>query len=204
MSEEEVKKGWDPSEDFVYFRDKVKQHWIFAAIVVGTCITAFVMSFYLVRSIIVDNLLVNWGIANLGDLSVGRSFYGVLWIFLWEFVLIVLPTLILLGAVCGVYWLKVVPEEERTELKERMKSKEKKEKREWKERHGEHAGEFSGVVGLGMLIKIAVDGFWLAPFSTVEINYFLEAWLTVIGWLALIFGVPALIFGIFIMLYKKE
>jgi hypothetical protein len=100
--------------------------------------------------------------------------------------------------------MKLVPEEERNELKEKFESRERREKRPWKEKRGEQAGGFSGLVGLGVLIKIAVDGFWLVPFSAVSIDYFLGAWLEVIGWISLIIGVPAILFAAFIMLHKKK
>lgn len=202
MGEDEKKENW------LYFKEKAKKHWIFGLIVITACIIAFIFGFVLIRNKLVNDIIVSQGITHIQDFSTGSLLGAAIYIMLMYFAIIALPTFGFLGAVVAIYWFYVIKEEEKTELKEWSKSKKEKakERRKWKKRHGEQAGEFGGIVGLGMMIKIAVDGNWLVSYgnATMSLIYLFEVWITVISWLMIIFGIPMLIVFILVIFYKKR
>jgi hypothetical protein len=206
MGENEVKEEDERKENWLYFKEKAKKHWILGAIVIASCIIAFIYGFVLIRNLFVDDIIGSQGITHIQDFSTGSLLGGTIYIFLMYFAIIGLPTFGFLGAVVAIYWFYVLSEEEKTELKEWSKSKKEKakERRKWKERHGEQAGEFGGIVGLGMMIKIAVDGNWLVTFENLLLIYLFEVWIIVISWLMIIFGIPMLIIFILVIFYRDR
>lgn len=205
MSEDEIVDGLETAFDILYIRKKVKQHWIFVLVFIAACITAFTFGIVLVKIFTVDTIVGSWGINFVQDFSTGTALKALLWIFLQEIGFILLPTLVFLVVICVVYWYVLIPEEEKTELKEWKNSKEKREKkhRKWKERHGEQFGGFSGLISIVMLIQIGIDGNWLVSFETLNLLYFLDIWITAIIWVVAVLGIPAAIIGFIVFMYKK-
>lgn len=206
MGEDEIKEGLETAFDFLYFREKVKKHWIIVLIAIAACVTAFIGGIFLINNFTVNTIIGGWGINYLQNFSMGTLFYATLWIILWFIVLIALPTFGFLGTLFGLYWKVLMDEEEKIELKERgklFKEREKK-RRKWKERHGEQAGEFTGVVGLVVAIILAVEGNWLVTFENLSTQYLLNVWITAVIWISAIIGILAVIFGLLFFLYKKE
>lgn len=206
MGEDEIKEGLETAFDFLYFREKVKKHWIIVLIAIAACVTAFIGGIFLINNFTVNTIIGGWGINYIQNFSVGTLFYATLWIILWFIVLIALPTFGFLGTLFGLYWKVLMDEEEKIELKERgklFKEREKK-RRKWKERHGEQAGVFSGAVGLVVAIKLAVEGNWLVTFENLSTQYILNVWITAVIWISAIIGILAVIFGLLFFLYKKE
>lgn len=206
MGEDEIKEGLETAFDFLYFREKVKKHWIIVLIAIAACVTAFIGGIFLINNFTVNTIIGGWGINYIQNFSVGTLFYATLWIILWFIVLIALPTFGFLGTLFGLYWKVLMDEEEKIELKERgklFKEREKK-RRKWKERHGEQAGVFSGAVGLVVAIILAVEGNWLVTFENLSTQYILNVWITAVIWISAIIGILAVIFGLLFFLYKKE
>lgn len=197
MGEDEKKENW------LYFSGKVKKHWIFALIVISSCIIAFIFGFVFIQNMIVDTIVGSLGFDYIQKFSTGSLLGATIWIMLMYCAVIALPTFGFLGALSAFYWYKIIPEEEKTELKEKIKSREKKD-RKLRESRSAQAGGFGGIVGLAMIVKIAVDGNWLVSFENLLVTYFLEVWVTACFWLAIIFGIPFLIFFVVAVLYKKK
>ena len=202
MANEDEITNEDSSKEIsneVYWKNLASQYW-FSIVIFGIIGIGAIIGFY---------LTVNWYIA---DQSIGGNGTwtfdqfslktGILWfIFLtiWVLLLVGVPTVVAAGFVAAVHWFVLFS----TELKEEMKMRWKKEEEERKRRgRTDSGGAFSFLMFIGVCIYVYVDGNWSTEFGSLSLGYFVNAWLTVLIWGLIIFGIPAAIVGILWFLKK--
>jgi len=118
--------------------------------------------------------------ASLGLWSMHHVLWFILYLVLWEIVLVGIPVGI--GAAVGWVWWKRLPLEERTGY-----------------RFGKGSRAAGGSGGISLLffvafcIKVYLDGYWNAPISTFTLNYVTGSMILILVWVAVIFGIPATI-----------
>ena len=173
---------------------------IFGAIIIGA-IAGFLLVlkwFVFVRSPFGGN-----GLWTFDQFSPRSSLLFLIYFFLWELLLVALPALAAGGFVFVIFWFIILPEDMKAECKSRTKKMDKKEEH-WKKKHhkkkkhrgSQSGGGFAFLVFVGLCIYIAVDGNWDAAFGTLSIGYFVIRWITVFYLGLIIFGVPAITFGL--------
>jgi hypothetical protein len=145
----------------------------------------------------------NNGTWTFNDFSMRSALIWIVMLFVWEILIVLLPTLLVGAFVCAIIWFIVLPQDLKDELKMRGKKAEMKEE-EWKKKHHkkhghrstQSGGAFTFLVFVGLCIYIAVEGNWNMAFGTLSIGYFITRWITVFYLGLIILGVPALTFGL--------
>jgi hypothetical protein len=170
--ERDVSTGW---------KKFVRNHWGIVAFFVVAGVFAIIGVFYVLLWFVKDaqttsllpSTLALWTTANL------VSF--ILYLIFWELVFIGIPVLIV--GLLGWAWWRRLPSKEKAEYELVGRGSHRR-------RAG---GGLSALVFIGFLIKVYVDGNWNVAISTWTLNYVVGSLITVIIWLAVIFGIPAAI-----------
>lgn len=202
MSSEEI-------SDEAFWKIMFKKHWIkmipFILIAIGAFIGGILVFLRYIN-------LAGYASFTFNDWSIGLIWYFLFWLFLWELLIVGLPTLALFGIIGFLMW-RALPEEDRVEIKRRGKSEEdwkKHKERGWKEKAGEKkktggGGGLSFIIWLIFLIKVAIDGNWTTTFDNLDLIYFVDTFLFALFWVAIIGGPIALIgFVIWFRKYLKD
>jgi hypothetical protein len=116
----------------------------------------------------------------LGFWTMGNLVNFIIYSVLWELLLVGIP--VAAGATAGWMWWRRLPIEERTGY-------------HWGRRSRTARG--SGGVGflffIAFALKVYVDGNWNVPISAFTLNYVVGSMITILEWVAVIFGIPAAI-----------
>ena len=165
------------------WRTFMRRHWgavvIFAIAAVLAVAGAVYVFWWFVQlaqsSALVPMTLNLWTMGNLISFILNAIF--------WEFLLVGIPVII--GAVLGWLWWRRLPYEERHSYR-------------WG-RGARRGGQSGGVGFLFFLVfafKVWLDGNWDVPIASFTVNYVVGSFITILVWVAVIFGIPAAIVGI--------
>lgn len=166
----------------------MSKHWkmfvffIIAAILVVIC--AIYVFLWFVGEAQLNSLVPEF----LGLWSMGHFITFVIHLIFWEFIFIGIPVIIVIAAIYFLWWNKL-PDSERNEYKDgHLFGKHS--------RRSDASGGVSFLVFILFCIKVYLDGNWGVAISTWKFDYLVNSWVTVIIWIAVIFGIPILIGGI--------
>jgi hypothetical protein len=132
--------------------------------------------------------------STLGLWSMANAVFFILHLIFWELVFVGIPAII--GAVIGWQWWKRLPEEEKKEYHLFGRGS----------RSRNAGGAASTLFFIAFAIKVYVDGNWNVAISTYTLNYVVGSMITILVWIAVIFGIPATIGAIWWLhheMYKK-
>ncbi|MBI0583973.1 MAG: hypothetical protein ISF22_07075 [Methanomassiliicoccus sp.] len=115
---------------------------------------------------------------TLGLWSIGNMVAFLLNLLFWELLLIGIP-LIIVAIVVWLWWRRL-PLEERNEYTFRGK----------RSRSSSGGNAFSFLIFIGFLIKVYLDGNWDVAIATWSFDYLVYSVITVMVWIAIIFGIP--------------
>ncbi len=195
-TEETTEETYDEQKEEAFWKDLARRYWgfvvIFGVILVGA-IVGFVLTF---NWYIATSPLGGFGTWTFDQFSLGTAIVWCLFLCLWTLLFVVLPTLGVAGLLIAIIWFVVLPPELKGEIKTRLKAP-----RPHKRESG--GGGFSFLLFVGLCIFVFIDGNWLTPFGSLSFGYFAYAWITVFIWAAIIFGIPAVIIGIY-WLFRKN
>ncbi len=105
--------------------------------------------------------------------------------FFWVIVLIGIPVIVFAAAIYVLWWKKLPTEERQNYRRRHLFGK--------KSRSRDSGGAITFLVNIGFIIKVYVDGNWNVPFASWTFNYLVYSYLTIIMWMAVIFGIPLLL-----------
>lgn len=119
--------------------------------------------------------------------------------------LVGLPAIAFFGILIALLWFKILLEDEKEDIKKRLK-KEEMERKKWKRLKNRkyEGGGFSFLLFIGLCIYVFIDGKWLTPFGSLSYSYFVIGYLTVCVWVLIIFGIPLAIIAILWLLSKFD
>ena len=189
MSENEI-------SDLSFIKIMIKKYWKVLVIIVIGIILAIILAIFTLFAVIRGLEIGDHGQAVLGQFSVGDALLWCLWIIVWELVIIVLPTIAIIGTICWLWW-RNLPQEEKDEIKRR----EKKNKKEIK-KYGGGAGAFGFFIFLFYLLILHLDGNVFDAFNSLPYIYWIETWFMALLYMLVIVGTPVIIGGIW-YLHKK-
>jgi len=207
-SEENLNETRD--EDFkksshVFWKNLTVQYWYYLLIFVLIAAGA-IAGFLLTLNWYVNKTALGSGALTIAEMSIRSSIVWIVMLFVWEILIVAIPTFIVGGGFLALIWFVLFPEDVKEDCKKWTKKEETEADKEFKKKYkkksdhrsSQSGGAFTFLVSIGFLIYIAVDGNWNAPFSTagMTIGYFLGRWIEVFLWGLLILGVPALTFGL--------
>jgi hypothetical protein len=124
--------------------------------------------------------------------TVGNIVSFILHLIFWEFIFIGIPLII--AAAIGWQWWKRLPTEERSEYHFFGR-------RSRRMRGGSGA---SFLLWVAFAIKIYLDGNWNVAISSWTFDYFVNSWISVLIWMAIIFGIPMVIGITWYLLHHKR
>jgi len=128
--------------------------------------------------------------STIGDWSMANLIFFILHAIFWELVLIGIPAII--AAIIGWQWWKRLPAEEKYHLSGR------------RSRSSSAGGAFSTLLFIAFAIKVYIDGNWSVPISTYTLNYVVGSMITILAWIAVIFGIPGIIALIWWIFHKRN
>jgi len=177
----------------VFWKNLAVRYWYYV-LIFGLIIIGAIILFILTLDWYVDTQSIGGdGSWTFDQFSMKTALTWIIFLFLWILLLVVLPTVAVGGFIVAVNWFAVFPTELKEEIKLRWKKDEERRKRRGKTTDG---GAFSFLMFIGVCIYVYVDGNWSTEFGSLNLRYFVDAWITVFVWGLIIFGIPAVIFGI--------
>jgi len=174
----------------------IKKHWVGFLILVLVCVGFFIVFFAIMLAYVAGSAIGGNGTWTLADFSVGTGILWLLVLFGWELLLGVLPFGGLFILIIAIYWMVILPEEDKAEIKARDRKKKKYRKTE--------GGGVSFLFTIAFLIVVFVEGQWLTPIGTLPYSYWIQAYLTGFIYVCLIFGIPILILFILYLVFKGK
>lgn len=172
----------------------IRRNWILVLILIAACVGALIGGIFVLLTFIESSNVGNYGTWTFADFSVGTAILWMLLVFLWEFLLVLLPFCGFCGLIVCVFWFKIVSEED----KEAIKSRNKEEKDNKHHHYNKEGGGIGGFLFIAFLLMVFIDGQWLTPFGSLPYNYFVIAWLWGFIWTMIIIGSPA---GVIALIY---
>lgn len=163
------------------WRKFFRKHWGIVAFFVVAAILAIIGAFYVFLWFVMDAQATGLVPSTLGLWTMGHLISFVLYLIFWELIFIGIPVLIV--AVASWSWWRRLPSEEKEEYGFFGRGS----------RRARGGGGISALIFIGFLIKVYIDGKWNVAISTWTLNYVVSSVITVIIWMAVIFGIPAAI-----------
>lgn len=163
----------------------VRKHWGMLAAFITVAVVAILGAIVVFLWFVGDAQATNLIPRTLDLWTMGYLITFVLHVLFWEIILIIIPLAIFAGLVYLIWWKKL-PSEERHEYRHKHLFGKKSRSRDG-------GGAFTFFVNLGFILKVYIDGNWNVPFASWTFDYLIYSYLTVILWMAVIFGIPLLI-----------
>ena len=152
------------------------KHWKMTIVMAASIIGAAIIALYVFLWVVSEAILLGPYPVGLGDWTIGLIVMFVLNLIYWELLLVATWVIPLVG---GLYWwVSKLPDAEI-----------------WKPKRGrrESGDAFGFFIAMGWLIMIWIDGRWNQTLQTWTFTEWIYSWLTALGWLLLIAGIPAII-----------
>lgn len=184
------------SDEFNFWTGMIKKYW-YALIIYGIAVAGFIAGVILVLIQYTGAPdIAGGGTWTLADFSVATVLLWIIFLILWEILIVLLPTIAYIGIVTGIFWFVILSEEDKTAIKER----EKREKHRRKTSEGGGAASF--IFFLAFLCVVTIEGHLGTTFGSISYTYFLFAYLRGIMWTCIVLGIPVLIAGILYLVFK--
>jgi hypothetical protein len=158
----------------------LKRHKGVFALFVVTAIAAIAWAVYVFWWFTGNAQSTNLVPSLLGAWTMGNLVSFVIYSILWELLLVGIP--VGAAAILAWMWWRRLPYEERMSYHWGKRS-----------RSAGGSGGVSGLFFIAFAIKVYVDGNWNVPISTYPLNYVVGSLITILAWVAVIFGIPAAI-----------
>jgi hypothetical protein len=166
------------SSDWMKF---IRKHWNIVAVFVVAIIIAMIGAVYVFWWFSGDAQTTGLMPSTLGLWSMNNLVLFILHLIFWELIFIGIPAII--GAVIAWQLWKRLPDEEKKGYNLTRK----------RSRSRDAGGAISPLFFIAFVIKVYVDGNWNVEISTYTLNYAVGSMITILAWIAAIFGVPAVI-----------
>jgi hypothetical protein len=166
------------SSDWMKF---IRRHWNIVAVFVVAIILAVIGGAYVFWWFTGEAQTTGLVPSTLGLWSMGNVVLFILHLIFWELIFIGIPAII--GAVIAWQWWKRLPDGEKKEYNLSGR----------RSRSRDAGGAISPLLFIAFAIKVYVDGNWNVAISTYSLNYVVDSIITILAWIAVIFGIPAAI-----------
>ncbi|MBD3195900.1 MAG: hypothetical protein GF317_12635 [Candidatus Lokiarchaeota archaeon] len=171
------------------------KHWKIGIVFIILISIAVVGLFLTLFWVIEINTLGGNGTWTIGDFSLADIIGFFLILLGWELLIVVLPTIAVLGSLFGLWW-RSLPQDEKDELRN-LDDKDKK-----KTHYGKGTGGFNFILFIAIIIIVYIDGNLFTAIGTIPYVYWFQVCVEALFWLFIFVGLPALILGL-IYLKKK-
>jgi hypothetical protein len=156
----------------------LRKHGSIVAFFVLACILLFVGAIYVWLWFVGDAQSTGLVPSTLGLWTMGDIVTFILHLIFWELIFIGIPTIV--GAVVGWQWWRRIPVEEQKEYGFFGK----------RSRATRGGGGVSALLMIAFAIEVYIDGNWNVAISTWTLDYVVGSMITILIWMAVIFGIP--------------
>jgi hypothetical protein len=178
-------------EDELGFEDKIwktflRRHWkisiVFLIAIIAVIIGAILVFLWFAGDAQATGLVP----ATLDLWTMGYLITFLLYLLLWEFLLVGIPVIVVVAAVYFLWWRRL-PEWEREEYKRENLFFGRSSKRS----NGGNAITF--LVNVLFILKVYIDGNWDVPFADWTFDYLVNSYVFALVLVLVIFGIPAIL-----------
>ncbi len=173
----------DNHDNEKFWFQKIKQYWQMFVLMIIAGIIAIAGAIIVLIWHMETSPIGLQGTATIGQWTLAWVWTFFIVLILWELLFVGVPAGIAAGLVYY-FWWRNLPEEEKAEFK----SREKKDKRA---RNG--TGAFNILLFIAYSIYMLINGHFNTPFGDMPYRFWIYACFLTIGWLLIIFGIPAAI-----------
>jgi len=170
----------------------LRKHWGIVALFVVVCILAFIGAIYIFLWFTAQAQTTGLVPSSLGLWTMGNIVMFILNLIFWELIFIGIPAII--GAAIGWQWWKRLPDEEKKDYRFFGK----------RSRTARGGSGASLLLFIAFAIKIYIDGNWNVAIATWTLNYVIYSIISILIWIAVIFGIPIAIGIILWMHYEMK
>jgi hypothetical protein len=163
----------------------VQKHWNMLAVWIVAAVVAVIGAILVFLWFVGDAQATNLVPTTLNLWTMGYLVTFLLHALFWEIVFIGIPVVVFIIAFYVLWWKKLPVEERQEYRRGHLFGK--------KSRSRDGGGAITFLVNIGFIIKVYVDGNWNVPFATWTVDYLVYSYLTIIIWMAVIFGIPLII-----------
>lgn len=178
------------TENSVERKKFIRKHWNIIAIFVIVGISLIVGAIYVFLWFVGDAQSTNLVPSTLGLWTLGHTVSFILHLIFWELILIGIP-LIIAGALGWQWWRRLPVEEKVSNFFGR------------RSRTRDSGGAVSPLLFIAFAIKVYIDGNWNIAISTWKLDYVVGSMITILIWIAAIFGIPLAIGVIWWLSHEK-
>lgn len=163
------------------------KHWKMAIVMAVNFVGAAIIALFVFLWVVGEAIAVGPYPAGLGEWTIGLIVSFVLNVIFWELLLVVSWLIPVFAAYY--WWFNKQPDADI-----------------WKPGRGRREGgdAFGFLIGIAWLIMIWIDGRWTQELQTWTFIEWIYSWLTALGWVLIIFGIPAVIIFILWFGYRKK
>ncbi len=176
----------------------LRNHWKMLIIFVVGAILALIGAILVIRWFVGEAQVTGLVPTILGQWAMGHIIPFLLHLIFWLFIYIGIPVIIAAAATYFLWWKKL-PDKERKEYRcAHLFGK--------RSRRSDTGGGVSFLIFIVFCIKVFIDGKWGVAVSTWKFDYLAYSYLWAIIWIAIIFGIPMALGGIWWIRHemKKE
>lgn len=167
--------GAEKGSDWTKF---MRKHWQMVSVFAVAGILVFIGAVYVFLWFAGDSQSTGLVPSTLGLWTMGNVVSFVLHLIFYELLFIGVPAII--GAVVGWQWWKRLPEQEKREYNLSGK----------RSRSSRAGGAISPLLFIAFALKVFIDGNWNVAISTFTLDYVVGSMITILIWVAIIFGIP--------------
>jgi len=162
------------------WRTFFRRHWGAVAVFVVAAALAVAWAVYVFWWFVGNAQSTGLVPSALGSWTMGNLVNFIIYSVLWELLLVGIPVAV--AAIVAWMWWRRLPHDERVGYHWGKRS-----------RSARGSGGFGFLFFIAFAIKVYVDGNWNAPISSYTLNYVVGSMITILEWVAVIFGIPAAI-----------
>jgi hypothetical protein len=154
------------------------RHWRIVALFAVAAVLLFVGAIYVFLWFVGDAQSTGLVPSTLDLWTMGHLVSFILNLLFWELLFIGVPAII--GALAGWQWWRRLPAEHKKAL--RFSGK--------RSRAASGGNGVSLLLFIAFAIKVSIDGNWNVPISSWTLDYVVDSMITILIWIAVIFGIP--------------
>ena len=174
----------------------LKKHWQMFVVWVVAAILAFIGVIYVYLWHVAESQASGMVPETLGLWAMGHVITFLLYLILWEILIIGIPVIVFVAIIYFLWWKKL-PDKEMKKYKDGKLFGKRSSARE--------GGEgISFLICIAFIIKIYLDGNWSEPFANWTFDYLVYSCLTALFWVAVVIGIPILIGGTLWMRHEMK
>ena len=159
----------------------IRKHWrIFTVAIIG-CVAAIAGGLLVLFWFIETSPAGAMGTATIGEWTLAWMWEFVIFLILWELLLVGIPVGVALGLGWH-FWWKRLPVEEQMEFSSR-----------WRGRRTAESGGFGFAMFIAYSIYMYITGDFFTPLGSHPYTYWVYAWFRMLAWVVVVFGIPAAI-----------